>query len=102
MAGLAFVISNKNELSVRVDMSTNDQLYVKKNFNKGKDLKFRYHRAPVILNATCKDTAEGRCLGNTLFEQGGCDNIKIENMISSLSGFKDNDSFITKIYKKLI
>ena len=38
----------------------------------------------------------------TLFEQGGCDNIKIENMISSLSGFKDNDSFITKIYKKLI
>ena len=31
-------LSNKNELPVRVDMSTNDQLYVKKNFNKGKDL----------------------------------------------------------------
>ena len=66
-------LGTRNELSVRVDMSLNGQLYTKEHFNKGKDMKFRFHRAPSILNATCQNTEEGRCLGNTLFEQGGSD-----------------------------
>ena len=38
----------------------------------------------------------------TLFEEGGCDNINIESLISSLDKLSSNDSFIKKIYKKLI
>ena len=38
----------------------------------------------------------------TLFEENGCDNINIENVISSLDKFSSNDSFIKNIYKRLI
>ena len=38
----------------------------------------------------------------TLFEEGGCDNINIDSVINACDEFNDNDSFIKKIYKKII
>ena len=73
--GVEKLLGDANEMKVRIDTSSNDQVYFKEHFNKGKYLNFRFHREPFIVNATCIDTPEGRCLGNTLFEQG---NVRIK------------------------